>query len=104
MTHAELQRQIGQDLNGVLEVPRAEKTPPPQFGVIRDHLKTGHGPLQESGQARESRLSQLARRCVFVILYPLKPDSRADLMTSLADLHAVCICEQVSAIPDIGGV
>ena len=49
-------------------------------------------------------LPKLPRSGVFVILQPLEPDSRADLMNALGDLDIVRIGEQISAIPDIGGV
>src|ERR1019366_2013445 len=70
----------------------------------RDNLKCGHRPLQESCQAGEGGLSELARSAVFVVLKPLEPDSGADLMYSLADLQIVLVGKQIPMIRDARGI
>ena len=97
-------REVASKLHRVLEVPGSEQTSPSQLRCVWHRLEVADGSLQEGGQTRKGRKPQPARRRVFIIQQPLKPDPQIDLVNSLANLQPVSVREEISAIPDAGGI
>ena len=104
VAESHLEGQIRTQFDGVFEIGGAEKTSPSQFIRIWHNLKRGHRALQEGLQAGEAGLPELAGGGILIVLHALEPDSRADLVTSFGDLHAIGVSEQISAVPNVGGV
>ena len=100
MPETDLDGEVVPHAHGVLDVPGAHQGAPTQLSRFGHDLKSAgvYGPLQERGQAGESGYAQLARSGIFIVLQTLKPDPRADLMNSLADLQVVRVGKQVSVI------
>ncbi len=101
---ARLKREIRQQLDGVLEIPGTHETSPTQLTRRGYYLETADFALQKRRQAGETRLSQLARCGVVVILEALKPDAGADLMLPLQDLNAIGPGEEIAAGPGIRSI
>jgi len=97
-----LEREIAPQLDRVIDEPRSEQASPPQFIGSGDHLEVRQCSLQKRRQAAERGHSKLARGDILVILNPLKPSPRQDLMYSFADRDGVGIGEEIPAVPNAG--